>query len=49
VGEFRYRGKDYRVGDGKTGRLSQRLYDFLLALQYGREEDPFNWIERIDL
>lgn len=49
VGQFQYKDKNYRVGDGLTGTLSQKLYDYILDLQYGREEDPFGWIERIDL
>lgn len=49
VGQFHYKEKNYRVGDGLTGTLSQKLYDYILDLQYGREEDAFGWIERIDL
>jgi branched-chain amino acid aminotransferase len=47
VKSIRYKNQDYPVGDGKTGPLSQRLYDYLLALQYGQEPDPFGWVERI--
>ncbi len=43
-----YQGKEYQVADGKTGPLSQKLYDYLLGLQYGQQEDPFGWVERID-
>jgi branched-chain amino acid aminotransferase len=49
VGSFYYKGKTFRVADGKTGPLSQKLYDHILALQYGREKDPYGWVERIDL
>lgn len=49
VGRFHYNNKTYRVGDGMTGELSQKLYDYILDLQYGRQEDPFGWVERIDL
>jgi len=47
VGSIRYRGEDFRVADGGTGELSRRLFDYLQALQYGREQDPFGWVERI--
>jgi branched-chain amino acid aminotransferase len=47
VGSFQYKGTNYQVGDGRTGELSQKLYDFLLDLQYGREQDDFGWVERI--
>jgi branched-chain amino acid aminotransferase len=49
VGSFYYKGKTHRVADGKTGTLSQKLYDHILAIQYGRESDPYGWMERIDL
>jgi branched-chain amino acid aminotransferase len=48
VGNIHYKGQNYKVADGKTGALSQKLYDYLLALQYGQEQDPFGWITRID-
>ena len=48
VGSIYYKGKTYRVADGKTGPISQKLYDHILAIQYGREPDPYGWTERID-
>jgi len=47
VGSIRYKDKDFQIGDGKTGQLSQKVYDHLLALQYGEAEDSFGWIEKI--
>lgn len=47
VGSIHYKEKDYQVANGTTGQLSQRLYDTLLSLQYGNEEDTFGWVERI--
>jgi branched-chain amino acid aminotransferase len=49
VGRFSYKDKEHRVSDGRTGSLSLKLYDYILALQYGKEEDTFGWVERIDL
>ncbi|MCA9673060.1 MAG: branched-chain amino acid aminotransferase [Myxococcales bacterium] len=49
VGHFNYKGETFAVGDGLTGKLSQRLFDHLTALQYGKVEDPHGWVERIDL
>ncbi len=43
-----YQGREHQVADGTTGALSQKLYDTILALQYGEQEDPFGWVERID-
>jgi branched-chain amino acid aminotransferase len=49
VGSFHYKEKSYRVGDGRTGVLSNKLFEHILAIQYAREPDPFGWVERIDL
>ncbi|MCB9557758.1 MAG: branched-chain amino acid aminotransferase [Deltaproteobacteria bacterium] len=49
VGHIGFRGKTERVGDGLTGELSQRLFDHITALQYGRVPDTHGWVERIDL
>jgi len=48
VGSFLYKDTLYHVADGKSGVLSQKLYNYILSLQYGREPDPFGWVERID-
>jgi branched-chain amino acid aminotransferase len=47
VGAICYKGKDYTVGDGKTGELARRLYDEITGIQYGRKEDPFGWRLRL--
>jgi branched-chain amino acid aminotransferase len=47
VGEICYKGKDYKVGDGRTGELARRLYDEITGIQYGRKEDPFGWRVRL--
>ena len=48
VGEISYKGKQFRIADGKTGELAQRFYDELTGIQYGRIEDPFGWRIRVD-
>lgn len=47
VGEIGYRGKDYKVADGKAGELAVKLYEEMTGIQYGRGEDPFGWLVRI--
>jgi branched-chain amino acid aminotransferase len=47
VGQITYRGKDYIVAGGKMGELSQRLYDEIVAIQYGEKDDPYGWREKI--
>ena len=43
VGTIGYRDKDYTVADGQIGVLSQKFYDEITGIQYGRIEDPFGW------
>ena len=34
--------------DGKPGPISTKLYETLLAIQYGDMEDPFGWVTFLD-
>ena len=43
VGQICYRGKEYLIGGGKTGKLTERLYNEILQIQYGQKDDPFGW------
>ncbi|MCX5837762.1 MAG: branched-chain amino acid aminotransferase [Deltaproteobacteria bacterium] len=43
VGQIYHRGKEYPIGDGRTGQLTKRLYDEILQIQYGMKDDPFGW------
>lgn len=46
VGLIRYQDQTYTVNDNKVGELTQKLYDTLTAIQYGRAEDSLGWIEK---
>lgn len=48
IGELFWNDKTYVINEGKTGKIAKRLYDTLTGIQYGKIEDPFNWIEKID-
>jgi len=48
VGQITYKGEDHIVAGGKMGELSQRLYDEIVAIQYGEKADSHGWVERID-
>lgn len=48
VGQLTWEGKDYTVNNGETGPISKKLFDTLTGIQYGKIEDPFNWIVKID-
>lgn len=43
VGEITYGGKSYVVNGGGIGPLTQRLYDELTGIQWGKTDDPFGW------
>ncbi|MDO4581727.1 MAG: branched-chain amino acid aminotransferase [Bacillota bacterium] len=47
IGHFNIMGADYTVGDGGIGPLSQKIYDALTAIQWGRAEDKFGWTVRV--
>jgi len=47
VGELCYQDKKYLVANGNAGELSERLFDELQGIQYGKQEDPFKWTVRI--
>jgi len=42
-----HKGKDFQVGNGKTGPIAMRFYEHLTGIQYARESDPFGWLELI--
>ena len=48
VGQITYKGQDHIVAGGKMGELSRRLYDEIVAIQYGKKPDPYGWVTRID-
>ena len=43
VGKLRYRDDVMTIGDGGIGELTQKLYDTLTGIQWGRLEDPLGW------
>ncbi|MDD2647812.1 MAG: branched-chain amino acid aminotransferase [Eubacteriales bacterium] len=50
VGRLRIHDEDYVIGkDEETiGELTQKLYDTLTGIQYGRLSDDMNWIVKVD-
>ena len=43
VGLLAYQGQEYVINGGKTGPVSQHLYDELTGIQWGRQPDRFGW------
>lgn len=43
VGELRYKDDEVIINDFKTGELTQKLYDTLTGIQWGRLPDTYGW------
>ena len=44
IGRLAYGDKEYVINDGKIGALTQKLYDVLTGIQWGKTDDPFGWV-----
>lgn len=47
VNKIAYKDEEVNIGDGNIGVITQKLYDTLTGIQFGRLEDPFHWITSI--
>ncbi len=45
IGHLFYKEKEYTVSDNKIGPLTQKLYDNLTGIQWGKLEDTHGWSE----
>jgi len=43
VGTLGYKGEDVLINGGQTGELTQKLYDAIVGIQYGRTNDAHGW------
>lgn len=43
IGELNYKGEIIKINSFKTGEITQRLYDTLTGIQWGKLEDTFHW------
>ncbi|MGY5858993.1 MAG: branched-chain amino acid aminotransferase [Candidatus Thorarchaeota archaeon] len=48
VGVLWYKDNNYTVSDGKTGELTQHLFDELTSIQSGERPDPYGWVVEVD-
>ncbi len=44
VGMIKFKGKEITIGDGNVGPFAAKLYTELTNIQYGKADDPFDWI-----
>lgn len=47
IGHLFYQGKEYTVSDNKIGALTQKLYDELTGIQWGKRPDIHNWSVKV--
>ena len=47
IGHLCYRDKDHVVSGNKIGALTQRLYDELTGIQWGKKEDKRGWCYKV--
>lgn len=47
VGELGWKDQKFQVGNGQPGELSQRLFSAITDIQYGRTDDPDNWLTEV--
>ncbi len=47
IGELAMGGKKVTVSGGKIGEITQKLYDELTGIQWGRVADPHGWIMKL--
>ena len=47
VGELRYEDEVAYINDGKIGELTQKLYDTLTGIQWGKIPDDMGWTTKV--
>lgn len=47
IGELKWDDDIMKINDGEIGPISQKLYDGLTAIQWGKAEDKFGWVKKI--
>ena len=46
--EFVYKDDVVKVNNFEIGKLTQKLYDYLTGIQWGKEADKYGWTMDID-
>ena len=47
IGRLMYQDKEYIINGEKIGEVTQKLYDILTGIQWGKVEDSYGWIYKI--
>jgi branched-chain amino acid aminotransferase len=49
VGEMGWEDRHVVIHGGKIGELTQRLYDTLTGIQWGKQPDPYGWVVKVEV
>jgi len=49
IRRLEYNNRVIEIGGGKTGEITQKLYDTLTGIQTGRLPDPFGWVVKVNM
>ncbi len=47
IGELMYKGRKYIVNNNEIGEVTQHLYDTMTGIQWGKIEDSYGWIHKL--
>lgn len=47
IGKLALGEEEYVIGGGKIGEVTQKLYDILTGIQWGKREDTFGWVYKL--
>ena len=47
IGKLAYGDEEYVINEGKIGEVTQKLYDILTGIQWGKVEDTFHWVYKL--
>ncbi len=47
VGELYYKEETFQINNGKTGEISQKIFDELEKIQFGEKPEDYGWSERV--
>ncbi len=47
IGKLMYQDVEYVINGEKIGEVTQKLYDILTGIQWGRVEDTFGWVHKL--
>ncbi len=47
IGRLMYEDVEYPINGEKIGEITQRLYDTLTGIQWGKAEDSFGWVHKL--